>query len=118
MQKTQHINKVIDVPVGLRRQVVNVPAPQIRQTPCDSAEGAVGIIVSLENETERGLAVAQATDEQQANTQKDVEHKTNEVSAKSAALYQAKADLDSAKRELGLVNEHLDKLKLSLQEQQ
>merc|ERR1712064_222699 len=68
----------------------------------DLAEGAVGIIVSLQTETERELAVTQATEEQQANThkefvhqsqltlastQKDVEYKTNEVSAKSAALY-------------------------------
>jgi len=92
----------------------------------DLAEGAVGIIVSLQTETERELAVTQATEEQQANThkefvhqsqltlastQKDVEYKTNEVSSKSAALSQAKADLDSAKRELGLANEYFDKLK-------
>ena len=37
----------------------------------DLAEGAVGIIVSLHTETERGLAVTQATDEQQASTQKE-----------------------------------------------
>ena len=67
------------------------------------------------------LAVTQANDEEQVSTHKefahssqtpkDVEFKTNEVSAKSSALSQAKADLDSAKRRLGLASEYLDKLK-------
>ena len=67
----------------------------------------------------------QATDEQQANThkefahqsqltlaftQKDMEYKTNEVSAKSAALSQARADLDGVKKELGFASEYFDKL--------
>ena len=36
----------------------------------------MGIVVSLQTETERGLAVTQATDEQQANTQEEYVHQS------------------------------------------
>ena len=42
--------------------------------------------------------------------QKDLECKTNEVSEKSAALFQVRTDLDGAVRALSLFNEYFDKL--------
>ena len=89
------MEKIIDVPA--------LPAGcgRIRRGQLDLAKSAVGFTVSAQTETEQGLAVTQTTDEQQVNTQKefaqqsqitlaftqkDVECKTNEVSAKSAVM--------------------------------
>ena len=43
--------------------------------------------------------------------QKDLEYKTNEVSEKSIAFSQVRADLDGATRRLSFINKYFDKLK-------
>ena len=138
MPQIQHIDKIIDasilqIPV-VTVEVVNIIPDQVEQrsveqivdVPVPTATSQerisefeqivdvpVTLSISKQAETKRELAVTQATDEQQANTrkelahqsqltlaftQKDVEYKTNEVSVKSAAVSQSKADLDGAKR--------------------
>ena len=63
------------------RQTPLEDTPPTRDKPADEsqfdlAESALGVIVSSQTETERGLAVIQATDKQEVNTQKEFAHQS------------------------------------------
>ena len=80
------VEQIVDVPVITEQLTTEIP--QIQRL-----RRVVHVPVEMfEHQSQLTLAF----------TQKDLEHETSEVSEKSAALSQTKADLDGAKRERAL----------------
>ena len=106
----QYIDRIVDVPVVKLRQALPI---QTVQKTLQRLHRAVHVPVETSRERVQQRTVEFEHQSHLALTfsQKDFERETDEVSEKSAAVPQANADSDGAKRGLSPTREHFDKLK-------